>query len=176
MRHSTRADGGHFPESNCSLSEEGKQLALQRGAVLASKMSGLDCIYVSPFERTLETAQIVHSHFKSCKLKVTYDLAETLTVGHNNYQNITLSDQFREELKSKGGIALPESDSHIKERCLHLIAQLNATPFENVLLISHAGLVQVFASLLSPGAACNLGYCDVACFEQQQEKWTPVCI
>ena len=135
-------------------------------------MLGLDILYTSPFARTIETAQAVLRCFSTPPpLRVTCDLAETLTFAHNNYHNTTIHPKLLEQL-AMDGIVYPESDQHVHERCQKFIATLNTAKFANALVISHAGLIQVFTALLCPKLGrCDLGYCDVVCFEQHDDDW-----
>jgi broad specificity phosphatase PhoE len=170
MRHSIRSDGGHFPESNCSITQEGIVLACDTARTLAVKVPLLNHVFTSPFAHTLETANaITTTAFKQTPVQVTCDLAETLTFRHNNYHNTAIPLKLTEHL-AQNGITYPETDEHVKERCEHLLSRLYTLDFTDVLIVSHAGLLQVLMSLLCSGKSVALGYCDFICAERQHNN------
>jgi len=67
-----------------------------------------------------------------------------------------------------------EPDAHIVARCRNLVSHLETKEFENVLLVSHAGLIQVLMPLLCPKENSFLRYCDVVCleFNNSTRQWT----
>ena len=169
MRHSIRTDNCVGPESNCSITPEGVDLAIKQASILSTKITTLNQICTSPFKRTVQTSEAVQTQFKNTPIALSFDLAETLTVHHNNYRHNIPSD-FVNYLR-ENGITFPESDQHIKERCQHLIDFLIKETYENVLLVSHAGLINVLSSLLHPGINYWAGYCSYIAFEWRKDHW-----
>jgi broad specificity phosphatase PhoE len=137
-------------------------------------------IFASPYKRTQQTAQVIVSELhrtedKKCEIKTRIELAETHTMQHNNWKNLKIPPALK-ELLADSGIHQPEPDSHVEARCLSLIKELGeANHLSDVLLVSHAGLILEFVSLLcAPNKAppMRVSYCDVYCFERNDELRT----
>ncbi len=170
MRHSVRADQGNAPESDCSITQTGMHLAISRAMYLNSKTTKLNHIFSSPFARARETAQIVQTQFEGKpKIEITCDLAETLTEAHNNHINTTIP-KVLVNLLLENGIVCPEPSEHVVQRCRAFIVKLKELKFTDVLIVSHAGLIQELVHEMT-GMNCNLGYCDMVCVSLQGDKW-----
>ncbi len=180
MRHSIREDGGMLPESDCSLSAEGFALATRTGQMLAAKIGCFDMIFASPYKRTQQTSKLVRDKLqctedKKCEIKTRLELAETHTMHHNNWKNTKIPPALT-QLLADAGIHQPEPDSHVEARCLSLIKELvQDANLGDVLLVSHAGLILEFVSLLcapNKPPPLKVSYCDVYCFERNDDLQT----
>lgn len=175
MRHSIRSDLGLKPESDCNITKEGIDLAIEKGKTLKQKVPKLNVIFTSPFLRTRETAKcIASSSFAETPIRINFDLSETLTYNHNNYKNVTLSTDFIQQLQ-ENGIVYPQTDEQVLKRCAHLIEMLTELQEDKILLISHAGLIQTLVYLFC-SQPCALDYCDYIGFEFDvvEKKWNVI--
>lgn len=137
------------------LKKEGKKNALKLGKKL--KTLNITKIYSSPFLRTLQTIEpflkltdikvnLEHSIRETNIYKVIPEFEKHITLPEELYHQFKINSEY-ESFLPKEKINYPEKGNHIIERfnnfLFYLIKKYSDTE-ENILLVSHAGLINNF--------------------------------
>lgn len=144
---------------NEPLSKEGKKQA----QVLADRLKTLpiDLILASPYERTKQTAKIIKDTIKK-NLEVEEDLKEI--VRPSLFYNKSWHDPEIKEIRKKILENWHNSDFHHSDeenfqellvRSLRLVSKLETSTKENILLVTHEGIMKMIVATMSFGRDLN---------------------
>jgi broad specificity phosphatase PhoE len=185
LRHSIREDLNQRPESDCSITNEGVALAQSRADIIAQKIVALsngaaepvfDCVYVSPYKRTLETTYAVLSRVESrTAIQIDSRVAETLTDYYGNCRGVQLPLPLALFL-SANGIQLPETLEQVQARIRSLVYELLSLDFRNALICTHAGVLSELVRAFVPSYdvdSLGRGYCSCVAlrYDEKKCKW-----
>jgi broad specificity phosphatase PhoE len=185
VRHSIRADAGNKvspPETDCSITDEGVKLAVSKAELLKpkiSKVGKLNRIYSSPYTRTLETSYALLSVFKATELHIVPELSEMITVSYKNHKEAQVPLALLTYINAYH-VNYPEQTKHVVHRCKRVLDMLEKEDFENVILVTHGGIMNTLIKMIMPEYNYENNskpdeyvprYCDHATFEFVDNKW-----
>lgn len=141
-----------------SLSELGMQQAEQTGERLANYK--FDVMLVSPFQRTVETANIIAKHLK--KLRSPIEYIELLAERRNPSEIINQSSELPEIKKIIDIIdksfhsddyrySDEENFTDLRDRAKKLLHYLNHRPEEKFLIVTHSIFLKMIAAVIIAG-------------------------
>jgi broad specificity phosphatase PhoE len=170
LRHSIRTDLNQQPESDCSITNEGIALAQSRGELIASKLHGrktFDCVYVSPYKRTIETAYAAlagmygaNSTEEMPNIQIDSRISETITTYYDNFRGVVIPLPLALYLRANG-IVMPETLEQVQSRIALFVTELNATEFRSALVCTHAGVLSELVNTFVPGTGpLKTAYCS----------------
>ena len=188
VRHSIRSDSigseKSPPESDCYITDEGVVLAIKTADLLKEKINKLDKIYSSPYRRTLQTSYSILSIFPKTEMHVLPELSEMITVSCKNHKHAKVPLSLTAYLNAYG-VNYPEKSEHVIDRCTRLLKILEDEQFENIILVSHGGIINTLIKMIIPDYKFNNNlapnvylpkYCDYVAFEfcedKEHVKWT----
>jgi broad specificity phosphatase PhoE len=136
VRHSIRKN---LTDLNCGISSDGVTLIKEKMKEIEKYIETPDAIYVSPYHRTIETSYCMYSN--NCTRIIDNDIRETLLE-----KKYIVNEQH--PLAIYLNIIEEESWDDIKERCVKFFEKIANSCYENIVVVTHGGIVNVMLSLI----------------------------